>query len=791
MSKKQRLLFWGMMALLMILRIAFPTMDPPPDVSFSGGVYFDEGNQCHNERSYMLFGNLYPDDWKFTLYNPILPPIKLVIFKLFGIGMVQVRSVDWLFAFLGLYFFFAVMRRNFRFPLALFGTFLLGCNYIYLVWNKIGTLETPQTFFIILSLYFLDRFDKSEKALWLSLSGAAAFAVYMSKNISVYFLPVPFAALLLVLLVPGGEYRNGWRSTLHRLGFLAAGFLAISAAWYLLFYLPNREWILYSAGDYLKAMLVPSDLRTAWQNLLRFNWVESFGQVPVVWLTAVAAVPLVYRRWWRGKANLTEVGFALLFLAHTLFFIVFNYRPTRYFVPAVPGMIFLTVVVIDRLTAANGSENPSRRTLVGSILFFAADVLWLTIAACFCFLPLASRWFGPFPRPRLSLLFVGAAALVIAVGWVLNGVRRGIPALRPRSAAAMALAFFIGVGTLFGDGANYFTWVKTRNYKVYSIGREFGAKLRDAYIAGLTAPAFVMENRHKALFLYENFVNYTNTFERFPLTHAMVSSYNAEISYYFQKWPQRMAHAALLAVYNLKNSHFHLYSWREPFFTAAAAAGDGISATLTHPGGKPYSLELERLDFRRDPLAGEIDTADITRIALPAQTVVPGENHLRLPPVSGARVLLSPRYPRLHKTLRYEAEMARAQTGEKMWAPAASDRWVRVFRADRDKPGYMVFGQPLMFAEGLLHVRCTVRGERMRTRLRSVGRVEIFARDASRVLASRDLRFPTSTAGVQTVDLYVALPRSRELEFRIYASGLADLRVDCFDLEYDQGMFVR
>ena len=62
------------------LRIYAPTADLPADISFSGSIYTDEGNQCHNSRSKILYDEWYPDDWRISNYNPVVSFIKYIIF---------------------------------------------------------------------------------------------------------------------------------------------------------------------------------------------------------------------------------------------------------------------------------------------------------------------------------------------------------------------------------------------------------------------------------------------------------------------------------------------------------------------------------------------------------------------------------------------------------------------------------------------------------------------------------------------------------------------------------------
>ena len=179
----------------MVLRINAPRADLPSHITFSGSILTDEGNQCHNSRSKALYNQWYPDDWRITGYNPILPYIKYAVFKIFGVGMWQLRSVSFLFAFLTLLFFFLTLRSYFhpKYSPALLGTLLLGVNFLFVMYNKIGTFETSITFWVVLALYFLEKYRSGRKTVFLVLTGAATFMAFVFKSIMAYFLPLPIA----------------------------------------------------------------------------------------------------------------------------------------------------------------------------------------------------------------------------------------------------------------------------------------------------------------------------------------------------------------------------------------------------------------------------------------------------------------------------------------------------------------------------------------------------------------------------------------------------------------------
>ncbi len=67
--------------------------------------------------------------------------------------------------------------------------------------------------------------------------------------------------------------------------------------------------------------------------------------------------------------------------------------------------------------------------------------------------------------------------------------------------------------------------------------------LDHAYIAGLATPMLCLENTHRALYVWENFTNYQNTSERFPVTHLFLGEFNDEVRYYQRRFPEVMKRA--------------------------------------------------------------------------------------------------------------------------------------------------------------------------------------------------------------------------------------------------------
>jgi len=790
-----------LLAAAMGLRLHAPTADLPADISFSGSIYTDEGNQCHNSRSKVLFGEWYPDDWRITHYNPVVPYLKYGIFKVLGVGLFQVRLVSFIFAFLSLLFFYWTLRSYLEFPFALLGTGLLGVNFLFVMYNRIGTFETPMIFWMILALFLIEKFRVRERPIFLLLAGASAYMAFIFKNTVAHFLPVPLAACLIyAAFAPPGSKRppGGW---LRRCGWILAGLIGVFLIWLLAFYLPNREWIWNAPGQYIGNQMFPRSLGSALDNFLAFNWKQQFFKIPVVWVFSLLYVPLFVRRLLNRSADISEISVFLYFLSHTVFFMFISNRPTRYLVAVIPAMAFMATLTLRRLWRPPDPSSPPP-TLRTRLLLIPLDALWLGLAAYFCLIPLLGHVLPGLRTPPLSWAYALAALAAAVAGHGLKRVleTRLTDSVWRRStgrvlritlfSAALATALLVNL-------YHYRHWDRTKTHTVYDLSRELGSRLQNAYIAGLTAPVAVLENRHRALFLFPRFVNWTpDTFARYPLTHALLASFNHEISLYYSAWPERMEHAALLKTYSVKDQFLHLYSFREPFVAQLESTEHGsLRARVVNPAGTRQTGTLGVASFRTAGGQGRSSSTCVSYLPRIRVDLDPGSNTLEwpLPGVktgeSEARAwLVFTTHEGWEGPLRYEAEKFPRRVGQNEALAGASAGWVRTFRRGRDRPGFLCFGPFVPYSPGLLQVDFHLRLDSVRPGIRPLCSVEVFSYRERRSLVKRILK-PRDIPGDGRVNLrlWVLLPDTKTLEFRVFAEGWADMVLDYIDMTYLQG----
>lgn len=795
------------------LRINAPTADLPAHITFSGSTLTDEGNQCHNSRSKALYGEWYPDDWRISNYNPILPWIKYAIFKVCGVGMLQMRLVSYLFAALSLLFFFLTLKsylhHNFKF--VLLGTFLLGINFLYVMYNKIGTFETSIIFWLILTLYFLEKYRRQQKPIFLLLAGASTFMTFIFKSIMAYILPLPFAAYILMHLLATGEKRISLKKGLQNILFIIIGILILLIPWYLFHYLPNREWIISAPGQYMGKLMFPRSLEVAFRNFLTFPWKGQFYKIPIVWLSAILFVPLFFRRLLRKQAKLTEIGYVLFFFAHTVVFFIMSYRPTRYFIPVIPAMVFMTVVLFEHGSRLPQQEQESAvYRPSGKILLFTVDTLWLALAAYFCLIPLFSRYILSVSLPSLSVFYVIVCAAVIGAIYLLKHLyhklswKPGTGNDKLKYVFTSLIVLMIGISFVINMGY-YLQWNANKTYTIRNMSGELGEKLENAYIGGMTSTVAVLENRHKALWLYPNFVNWDkSTFEKYPLTHALLGTdVSHEIIHFFNQWPERMARARLLKVYSIKDYFLHLYSFVEPYITDCRREDTlNYRVTVINPTKETIKNvrvgEVCRFERRGSREEREETRREITLKVFKGKersSLAPGKNtiviSMKEQDVSSLLFFLDYRHSFSREVLRYEGENFPHKTGFNKKISDASNGYARYFDRSINGPGFLSYGPAVPYARGIIIAEFKLKFMNLKTKIRPLCHLDIYSYEDNGPIAEKTLRpvdIKKNEKGIYQISTVITATKT--LEFRIQTEQWSDIAFDYIDITYYQGFFI-
>ena len=764
------------------LRVVHITADPPTDLSWSGGLFFDEGALAHNARNQVLFGQWKMDEWNDFYYSPVLAFVKWIIFAIFGVGMAQLRLVSLLFTAgtLGaLYWACKVVQTR---ASAVLCMTLLGLNYVYLMYSRLGLTEISLLFWAVVTLYFwlLGFYAKTgwKRGFWMFWAGASCFMVYIFKALLIYFLPVPVTALIVFWLFP--QKPSDRTRIAIMAGWLLLGMAVTAALWLLLFYLPNYEPI-HQAGDYVKALSLPRSPQQFAKNAARAPFVDIFTQTPVHLLLSLAYFMYILYGLVHDRSKLSPLDLfaGLWFLAHLVFFLGYSYRPTRYYVPIIPAMTILAARAIGLLFGFSRKSAFFKRI---SVWFWAG--CWLMSSGLIAVVLIPICYQLPFPTiPRLQttlqvLVSAGFSLLCVVVIW-LTIQRRGEHRFHYLAPLFKGGAGILIVGFLVSNGAQYYHWAKTPRHVIRDISRELGDRLDNAFIAGLETPMLSMENTHRALYVWENFTNYRDTFRTYPITHLFLAEFNDELAYYTRKFPKVMQQATLLKSYRIMGSRFHLFSIVEPAIT------DILVNRRQYQTREPVQVTLKLTN--NDPR--ESKTLEPGIILVPKEPTLPNvraKEEVQMEPLSRTEVsfsqpaapgtyhLMAAFFPEQHDI--YDVSELRAQGGDMVPDTETSGQQLRY--APSDFSGFLVYGPYRRYPAGVYDVEFTLKYHGISTAPNSpVATLDVSATAGQSVLIENALKTSdfVGAGAYQTFRLSFALMEPQTLEFRILAHGQVEL----------------
>lgn len=781
--------------LLFGLRLVHIEADPPADLSWSGGLFFDEGALAHNARNKVLFGEWEMDEWNDFYYSPILTYIKWAVFSLFGVGLAQLRIVPVVFSWLTLWILYLTLRITLKRSVAILGIFLLGFNYIYLMYNRIGLTETPFAFFAALTLYFWQR-GLHERSLryaggCMFFAGVSCFTVHIFKTIF-YFLPVPIVALILLWLIAGERAER--RRLLRLFGYFLAGMVVTMAIWIATFYYPNYDAI-HQAGTYVKILSIPHSVSSFFENVVRTPFFSIFLQTPVILILALGyLLHLIYLLFHhRTKLQPLDVFVSLWFLAHLFFFLGYSYRPTRYYVPIIPSMAVLAALGIMRILQLQDLK------FTDKISFWFWAIFWLLggIVWTYILIPLMHQYgaVAYITVPRLNLysnLLAGAIlslAITVVMAWWIRQHRGGrwhTPSRFLQGVAFIAILFAVIMNSI-----HYYRWASSPQYVVRNTSRELGTMLDDAFIAGLETPTLCLENTHRPLYVWENFTNYENTLERFKLTHLFLAEFNDAVGYYRRKFPELMKRAILLKTYWIKGSRFHLYSIVEPSIDKIIVEHQ----RYTPDEPVTVTLKIKNYDHRKPR---KVEVGWLLRPHSESTPVITATESLTLEGLEEKALTLSKQIPPGSYDLMtglfssqqdgYEAEDMSGQVGYDYPDPDASKKQVR--RGELNTQGFLVYGPYQRYPAGKFDTDFTLKySAEDVTPEGELAIIDVAADSGKTILARMALKTQDfkNMNTYQTFRISYFLKIPQKLEFRVFTHGRAELWVDTISTSFVRG----
>ncbi len=553
-KKKRAILVFCLFLLFLGLKVGHLAADPPTQLSWSGGLFGDEGAHAHNARNKILFGKWITDDWNPVFYNPFLTAGEYCSFRLLGVGLWQVRLVTVIISFLGLVLLYRALRRIDG-GVALGAVLLLGINYIYLMYTRLGLTDSFMSAALLISFFFWQKGIEREKILF--PAGLACFAAYVCKGTAVYFIAATIIALFFALIRKNAG--KSWRRIVPGLTYFFSGLVLAALIWLFLFYLPHREYFA-AYGETWLGKAIPGNWGRLWQNLSRPKMFY-LAKTPLVLLTPLFYLPFFFYalvKDWK-KVYPAEFFAWVWWGGGVLFFSGLNYNPIRYFISVIPAFCLVTAFALKRLMDGKvfpGGKRPK-------VFFWGLTSIWSLVI-----MRLVIRFFTV--RQLISFsLFLVLAAFFVFMGYylfqeiiIIVGKRTGTNPVREYRVKLSPVKLFVlalFLTSVLTNGYRYFNWFSRPRYTVMHTSRELGKILNQAYLAGLWSPLFCLENSHRALYLGEG--NERKTFSRYPITHLMLWDGNnrEEVRMVEANYPEVMKEAREIEVYTVKELPVRLY----------------------------------------------------------------------------------------------------------------------------------------------------------------------------------------------------------------------------------------
>jgi 4-amino-4-deoxy-L-arabinose transferase-like glycosyltransferase len=389
--------------LMIVLRVVWIDSDAYPRLSWSSALVTDEGFYIHNARNLVLFGRARMDGFNNMLIMPLLHLIQVGVFRLFGVGVAQVRSISIVTSLMTLILFRDAARRCWGGAVANVATLFLGLDHVNLLYNRLGLMDTPSVLFVVAGWWAAvlgaearieaerrqeDAWDIAKVCAWFVFAGLCAVAAYAVRGLAALVVWLP-----LVYVVCDGR-RPTDRSRLSAGAAYALGLMLGLLAYIVLWWAPNRAELAFVNHYYLHSQLLPHNLSrfaynvgsafTDWQRGL-FPYL--FRHTPVQMALALVSMHALARGYLHrrrqndvamlrtgqaqtGLAVATKVAMAGWLVLLLLFCCCVDYSPSRYYVLFYPALAALAAVGLTEWTVVAADS---------ARLWFAALGIWAVI----------------------------------------------------------------------------------------------------------------------------------------------------------------------------------------------------------------------------------------------------------------------------------------------------------------------------------------------------------------------------------------------------------------------------
>ena len=320
------------------VRLVALDSDPPSWLSWSTGLYTDEGFYTLDARHLALFGTPAPGNFHDRLLSPLLSVLQQGVFSVSGTGTLPARLIGVSFGLGTVGVFWLGLRRAYGVTVADFGALFLGLAPVFALYNRTALQETPTVFWLTLA-FTLWAYGVSEEgnrgAVLRGLGGLSAAVGIVFKGLAVIavgagFPPAPNNG------GAGKSSAGGSYSGSPIIG--GGGGLLLGLALYgLLWYAPHHAELTRMGTYYRVHQIQPHSWHSLGMNVRRGLIGGERGVVP--FLLASLPVPCLLAVWALMRRRTPADRYLTLWLACGLLFcLLSSYAPSRYYVLFLPPL---------------------------------------------------------------------------------------------------------------------------------------------------------------------------------------------------------------------------------------------------------------------------------------------------------------------------------------------------------------------------------------------------------------------------------------------------------------------
>ena len=356
---KSLLLPAAILAAAVYVRLIALGADPPGWLSWSAGIYSDEGIYAEDARLWVLYGQHMQGDFHASVIAPLWHWLLLNVFARYGISLVVLRTVSVVFGIATLAAFATALRVWYDTPTALIGLALLSVSAPFVMYNRLGLLESSALFWLVLGYLALGIAERS-RTCW--PRHAALVAAGLVCGIAVVW---KGTFLLGALALAGYAF---WR---HRApgAALAIGMAVVAAVYGVAWYAPHRAELARASHYYLYHQYLPRSLPGVWANLKRGLFTGNGDGIAPYLLRA--AFPLwalaLFAARDRDAASRNRALLAWIAIP-ALAFLFSSYTPSRYYLVFWPALAALAARGALALPLANARRPEIARAGIAAAL---------------------------------------------------------------------------------------------------------------------------------------------------------------------------------------------------------------------------------------------------------------------------------------------------------------------------------------------------------------------------------------------------------------------------------------